>query len=46
MRGLCLMAIKNCCQANDIRAAFKVTKWRVFYHPKTPQSRPARFKQV
>ncbi len=27
------------------RARFHVAKWRMFYHPKTLQSRPARLKQ-
>jgi hypothetical protein len=33
-------------QTNDLRAGFKVAKWRVFCHSAWLQISPARFKQV
>ena len=46
MRGLCLMAIRNHSQADDLWARFKVPEWGVFCHTARLRNRPARLKLV
>ena len=46
MRGLCLMAIRNHRQTDDLWAGFKVPAWRTFCRLRTLQIHPARFNQV
>jgi hypothetical protein len=38
--------IQHYCKSDDVRTGFKVTKGRLFCHPKMLQSSPARFKLV
>ena len=38
--------VHHYCKSDDFRARFEVAEWGVFFHYKTLQISPARFKQV